>query len=58
MWIERDKDGWVMLSARKPYLLADSQSWYDESVIWCGYDDELFPEVTFENSPKELVIKD
>lgn len=62
MWIARNQDGSLWLHEEKPSLVYDDElrGWYYE----CGsfldfYDESLFPEVTFENSPVEveLVIK-
>ena len=60
--IARNQDGSLWLHEEKPSLVYD-----DELKRWCYecgsfldfYDESLFPEVTFENSPMEveLVIK-
>ena len=60
MWIARNQDGSLWLHEEKPSLVYDDElkSWYYE----CGsfldfYDESLFPEVTFENSPMEVELK-
>ena len=59
LWVARDKDGVICLYKDKPQL--DIYYWYDFS---CGKDGciaelskDSFPEVTFENSPKEVELK-
>ena len=55
LWIARDKDGELRLHEGMPYKL-------DGDNIWCScfsaitLEDDLFPEVTFENSPMEVEI--
>lgn len=59
VWIARDKNGTLAIFENKPVLDYDN-AWY------CEYTDEkfntidrkLFPEITFENSPKQLIIKE
>ena len=58
LWIARDKDGALHFFTSKPeeenfcqYLPATRGEMY----YW--FDDELFPEVTFENSPQEVELK-
>ena len=58
MWIARDKNGWLCIFSTEPHLDKAKERWEIDSIDWCGIDEDLFPEVTFENSPKELVIKD
>lgn len=59
VWIARDKDGTLAIFENKPILVYDN-SWYVEdcdeefSII----NKDMFPEVTFENSPKQLIIKE
>ena len=57
-WIARDEDGELYLFDEEPKL--------HKSYIWststeCGssfrIDSDLFPEVTFENSPQEVELK-
>ena len=67
IWIARDKDGDLYLYSEKPKA-DDNGVFYGEadqnrifittSAPWVEIDSDLYPEVTFENSPKELIIKD
>ena len=55
-WIARDKDGLLYLYDNMP----EKRSEY--FLSYTGYDDmpldsRLFPEVTFENSPREVELK-
>ena len=61
MWIARDEDGLLNLFLKeKPYHKV-----YERIIVWTnewgdvGLENDLFPEVTFENSPMEveLVLK-
>lgn len=59
VWIARDKDGTLAMFKNKPILDIDN-AWYCED---CDDDfsivnKDMFPEVTFENSPKQLIIKE
>ena len=55
LWIARDKDGSLCLSrvelvkAYTTFICNEQQYYY--------IDDDLFPEVTFENSPKKVELK-
>ena len=55
LWIARDKDGMLYLYDSKPYLPYDNAGYYDSAN---GYYYDLpidwFPELTFDNSPKEV----
>lgn len=58
VWVARDKDGTLAMFKNKPILDIDND-WYCED---CDGDfsivnKDMFPEVTFENSPKQLIIK-
>ena len=57
MYIARDPKGIICLHLDKPTLRNDAIGWL--SSDWIILDEDLFPEVTFENSPMEveLVIK-
>lgn len=60
LWIARNKDGSLQLHEEKPSLVYDEvlRNWYYENGNFLDfYDESLFPEVTFENSPKEVEIK-
>lgn len=58
VWIARDKDGTLAIFKNKPILDCDD--------IWCSEDvneefsiinRNMFSEITFENSPQRLIIK-
>lgn len=56
MWIARDKDGGLFMYSMFPVQIDDwfySQPGDNFTGSIC---DELFPEITFENSPKEVEI--
>lgn len=60
LWIARDFDGVLNLYVTKPSLDSIDNMYYVESDMEDDYlniDKELFPEVTFENSPQEVEIK-
>ena len=54
LWIARDKSGLLCLYDKKPTF--DGDYWVS-SDSWSFLDLEYFPEVTFENSPKEIELK-
>ena len=59
MWIARDRNGELYIYTDKPTKNDKYGYFYDEDDgnfdhIWDGF----FPEVTWENSPKELVVKE
>lgn len=54
LWISRDKeDNYLYLFKEEPYL--EGTSFYGKCVTYL--DGDLFPEVTFENSPKQIELK-
>lgn len=66
LWIARRKSNKLYMFFDKPMLTDDSKSWfvlksiphhglYADSGIQINKD--MFPEVTFENSPKEIELK-
>ena len=60
LWIARDKDNTLKLHFTGPYRYRDhyrSCGTVDETIDGIIIDDELFPEVTFENSPQQVEIK-
>ena len=60
IWIARDKDGMLCAYNKKPDRYAFEGIWQPENgnVSNCGVlDGDWFPEVTWENSPIELVPK-
>lgn len=55
LWIARDKDGRVYLFSSKPERIRTHfGDFYSDK--W-EIDERLFPEVTWENSPIEVVLK-
>lgn len=61
-WIARDKDGSLCLYSKKPKLSKEFEgfwicSQYDILVDVIVLPSKYFPEITFENSPKQLEIK-
>ena len=60
LWIARDFDGVLNLYVTKPSLDSIDNMYYVDSDMEDDYlniDKELFPEVTFENSPQEVELK-
>lgn len=56
LWIARDKDGLLRLFGEESYYTKDKIGW--EPIIgsiWLGED--IFPSVTFENSPQQVELK-
>lgn len=65
-WLARDKDGTLCAYPTRPFLYRSNGTWeYDETTESAGstlsgfvlIERDLFPEVTFENSPKKAIIK-
>ena len=56
LWIARDKNGALALYTEEPTLCYNKQyeGTYDSQMI--DLDENLFPEVTFENSPQEIEL--
>ena len=54
MYVARDKNGEVYLHRDNPPLLAEGVF---HSANWIILDKEDFPDVTFENSPREVELK-
>lgn len=58
VWIARDKNGNLAIFDDKPEL--DDNEWFNSRPFEGEYsciNKEMFPEITFENSPKQLIIK-
>jgi hypothetical protein len=53
-WIARDKDSSVYIYSNKPDRYDDNETFESEIIGDCG--DGLFPEVTWENSPKRIKV--
>lgn len=54
MWIARDKSGRLYMYGEKPTLIENA---YYFGTLSCILDKEMFPEVTFENSPMQVELK-
>ncbi len=54
LWIARDKNGSLAIYKKEPELLIN-EKWIGGCSIWLSSDN--FPEVTFENSPKQIELK-
>lgn len=55
MWIARDDDGTLCLYREKPYATTENGMWlsnHQQMII----DNRLFPEVTYLDSPKEVIV--
>ena len=57
LWIARDFDGFLNLYINKPKLDSNDNVYYVMEDDYLNIDKELFPEVTFENSPQQVEIK-
>ena len=57
MWIARDKDGSLWLYGAKPIKFVNMFVEDGENETLGTINNSQFPEVTWENSPKELIIK-
>ena len=60
LWIARDFDGILNLYVNKPSLDSNDNMYYTDSDMEDDYlniDKDLFPEVTFENSPQQVELK-
>lgn len=60
IWIARNSDGTLELYHEKPIRgnthFKASENGYMKGWIDC-LDDEMYPQVTWENSPKEMTVK-
>ena len=60
LWIARNQDGSLWLHEEEPSLVYDEElrKWYYEKGSFLDfYDESLFPEVTFENSPQKVKLE-
>ena len=61
LWIARDEDGDLFLYNQKPSILKTGVDPWDcfqtPNKEFLVISNELFPEVTFENSPREVTLK-
>lgn len=56
LWIARNKTGQLIINRKCPYYHRNLEAWCGGEPI--GYfDNYIFPEVTFENSPQEVELK-
>ena len=59
LWISRDLDGTLILNNKEPYLPNKYYDYFyfdnDASIYYL--DKNMFPEVTFKNSPQEVELK-
>ena len=56
-WIARNENGTLEIFKEKPYITIECE-WFAEGEEYLNiYDEDSFPEVTFENSPKKVEIK-
>lgn len=59
-WIARDKDGELCLYKTKPWKRVNTthhNDQFDCDDSFMNIDNDLFPEVTYENSPQEIELK-
>lgn len=56
LWIARDDDGYSQLYVEKPIKM-DGYFKHIPNTKWYAISYDLFPEVTFENSPQEVELK-
>lgn len=57
LWIARDKDGCLSLYTGRPVRLEIRQFFSPEDCCYFDIDETMFPEVTWENSPKKVRIE-
>lgn len=58
LWIARDKDGELFLYiGEKPFMQEDSFYLNNINDYYIPLNNELFPSVTFENSPQQVELK-
>ena len=57
LWIARDQNGDLFLYPNKPDRYVTEYYVFFNGDDWWNIDSDLFPEVTFENSPMEVELK-
>lgn len=58
VWIARDKNGELYLYKSKPWRCKeDTNGHFDCDEILLPIDEDMYPEITWENSPKEFELK-
>lgn len=55
MWIARDKNGTLVLHRDKPYTVTEGGMWLSNHQCMI-IDKTLLPEVTYLDSPKEVIV--
>lgn len=55
VWIARDKNGELCLYKSKPWRCGQC---FDFDEVFMPMDEDMFPEITWENSPKEFKLKE
>lgn len=53
LWVTRDKDGMLLIHFYEPIM--DGREW--TSLDYRVINEDMFPGVTFENSPQEIELK-
>lgn len=53
MWIAKDINGPIKVYKERP----EFKGYYFDGVVICTLPKELFPNFTFEDSPKQIVLK-
>lgn len=57
-WIARDWDGLTLFQSESEPQLTDDYLWYDNGDgDFMRLSEDLFPEITFENSPMQVELK-
>lgn len=57
-WIARDWDGLTLFQSESEPQLTDDFLWYDNGDgDFMRLSEDLFPEITFENSPKQIKLE-
>lgn len=57
LWIARDFDNALYLYFNsKPFLMNGGERWNNQDCIFTDLPEDLFPEITFENSPQQVEI--
>ena len=59
MWLARDKNGDLFLYEHEPGAISDDPfftGWQDDRLLY-KLPKDMYPEITFENSPVELALK-
>ena len=58
MWIARDNYGlWLFVNKPVKTIINGDKYFFKRDNIWYSIDSNLFPEITFENSPRKVEFK-